>query len=97
MGPYNPAQPIPYIADLSITGVLRIGWDRSMTERDDYESINPSRVAVRDSTDIVKAEAQTSSEVDLASAVVLDSSGGFRNRRQLNYRHEGFYMNDTTY
>ena len=48
-------QPIPYIADLSITGVLTIGWDRKMTAREDFEEINPSRVGIRDASDVEKA------------------------------------------
>ena len=56
LGPFNQRQPIPYIADLSITGVLTIAWDRSMTPRDDFEEINPSRVAVRNQSDIELAE-----------------------------------------
>ena len=55
-GPYNPDQPIPYIADLSVTGVLTIGWDRGMTARVDFEKINPSRVAIRDENDVKEAQ-----------------------------------------
>ena len=46
LGPIEPSQPVPYIRDLTSTGVLVIGWDREMTQRDDFALINPSRVAV---------------------------------------------------
>lgn len=55
-GPFNERQPIPYIADLSITGVLTIGWDRSMTAREDFEKINPARVGIKNATDLELAE-----------------------------------------
>ena len=92
-GPYNPRQPIPYIADLSITGVLRIGWDRTMTERPDFETINPSRVAVN-ATDVIKTGKNLTEAVDLTDARVQNSSIG--SRRQLAYRHKGLYLNETT-
>ena len=49
LGEYNPDQPIPYIKDLSPTGILIIGWDRLMTEPEDYAAINPTQVGIRDS------------------------------------------------
>ena len=82
-GPFNPRQPVPYISDLSIDGVLVIGWDRSMTIRDDFEKINPSRVAISNSSDIALAEKEGD---DLSS----------HDRRKLIYRHEGLYKNQTT-
>ena len=47
LGPFNPHQPIPYILDLSVSGLLTIGWDRNMTARDDFEKINPARVGIK--------------------------------------------------
>ena len=49
LGEYNPDQPIPYIKDLSPTGVLMIGWDRLMAAPEDYTEINPTQVGIRDS------------------------------------------------
>jgi len=46
LGPFNEKQPIPYIRDLTSTGVLVIAWDRLMTQQNDFGVINPSRVAV---------------------------------------------------
>jgi len=46
LGPGNSKQPIPYIRDLTSTGVLVIAWDRLMTQQNDFGVINPSRVAV---------------------------------------------------
>ena len=74
LGPYNVRQPIPFIEDLSVNGVLSIGWDRGMTQRDDYDELNPSRVAT------VPENA---------------SSLNRERRRNLIYRHEGFYKNET--
>ena len=56
LGPSYPGQPIPYIADLTISGVLTIGWDRTMIPREDFEKINPARVGIRNITDIEVAE-----------------------------------------
>ena len=89
-GPFNPRQPVPFIADLSIDGVLVIGWDRSMTKRNDYEKIDPSRVAINNSSDIALAE---KADDDLKSLQDYASQG---DRRQLIYRHEGVYKNQTT-
>lgn len=53
-----------------------------MTERSDFEEINPARVAIKDKNDIEIAESQASSAFEQASATVLSSDGGFlRNRR----------------
>ena len=53
VGEFNERQPIPYIRDLTTTGVLSIGWDRPMSKPKKTERIRPSRVAVqnRNSTD----------------------------------------------
>ena len=82
-GPYNPRQPVPYISDLSIDGVLVIGWDRTMSIRDDFEKINPARVAINNPNDIALAEKESDDQ-------------SRRDRRQLIYRHEGLYRNQTT-
>lgn len=47
LGPFNPRQPIPYIVDISITGVVTIGWDRAMTVRTDAEQISKARVGIK--------------------------------------------------
>lgn len=54
--------------------MLSIGWDRDMTQRDDYDELNPSRVAT------VPENA---------------SSLNRERRRNLIYRHEGLYKNET--
>ena len=51
-----------------------------MTIRDDFEKINPSRVAISNSSDIALAEKESDDESSL-------------DRRQLIYRHEGLYKN----
>ena len=79
-GPFNPRQPVPYISDLSIDGVLVIGWDRSMQIIDDFQRINPARVAISNPSNIALAEKESD---DLSS----------HDRRQLIYRHEGLYRN----
>ena len=43
---FTPDQPIPYIRDLTTTGLLLIEWDRLMTLPDDPQSINKAKVAV---------------------------------------------------
>ena len=44
-------QPIPYIKDLTSTGLLCIEWDRPMIRPEDPQRINPARVAIsRDNT-----------------------------------------------
>ena len=44
-------QPIPYIKDLTSTGLLCIEWDRAMIRPEDPQRINPARVAIsRDNT-----------------------------------------------
>lgn len=58
-----------------------------MTKRNDYKKINPSRVAINDSSDIALAE---KADDDLKSPQD-DASHG--DRRQLVYRHEGIYKN----
>jgi hypothetical protein len=63
-----------------------------MTERPDFDAINPSRVAVN-ATDIIKAGNLTSAD-NITDAVVQNS--GARSRRQLYYRHQGWYQNETT-
>ena len=39
LGPYDPLQPIPYIVDLSRTGLMTIGWDRVMVPPGNYTVI----------------------------------------------------------
>ena len=46
LGPYNAEQPIPFVQEISADGILTIGWDRQMTERDDYDELYPARVGV---------------------------------------------------
>ena len=74
LGPYNVKQPIPFIEDITVDGLLSIGWDRAMKQRDDYEELFPSKVAVR--------LEETDSEFS-------------HRRRNLIYRHEGLYKNET--
>ena len=38
-------KPVPYIIDFSVTGVLRIGWDRPMTKGTDAEKLRSAKVA----------------------------------------------------
>ena len=64
-----------------------------MTERPDFETINPSRVAVN-ATDVIKTGKNLTEAVDLTDARVQNSSIG--SRRQLAYRHKGLYLNETT-
>ena len=45
--PFDANQPVPFIANLSVRGVLTIAWDRSMSSPADYKRIPSSRVAVR--------------------------------------------------
>ena len=47
LGPYNVKQPVPFIEDITVDGLLSIGWDRALKQRDDFEELNPSKVAVR--------------------------------------------------
>lgn len=69
-----------------------------MTERTDFELINPARVAIKDKSDIDKAESQKNSVLEEASATVLWGAdiGSNRRNRRLYYRHEGWYKNETT-
>ena len=47
--PFKATAPIPYIIDLSMTGVLRIGWDQKMQnwESTDFTAIQDTKVAVK--------------------------------------------------
>ena len=74
LGPYNVKQPIPFIEDITVDGLLSIGWDRAIKQRDDFEELSPSKVAVR----LEDADSESSSR-----------------RRNLIYRHEGWYKNQT--
>ena len=47
MGLYDPLQPIPYIVDLTRTGLMTIGWDRTMVPPGNYTVIPSAQVAVR--------------------------------------------------
>jgi len=37
--PYDPQKPIPYVAEISQTGVMTIGWDKSMMPPNNYTVI----------------------------------------------------------
>ena len=53
LGEFHPDQPVPYIADLTQTGVMTIGWDRQMTPPGNYTEIPIAQVAVRSWDDII--------------------------------------------
>lgn len=44
--PYSPEQPVPYIEELTETGLLTIGWDRFMEKPEDPSEIRPSKVGI---------------------------------------------------
>lgn len=44
---YDPVKPVPYIADMTPTGVMTIGWDRTMTPPMNFTVIPQVQVAVR--------------------------------------------------
>ena len=43
---FDAERPIPYIQELSISGLLTIGWDRNMMVPKNYSAIKTSRIAV---------------------------------------------------
>ena len=47
--PFKATAPIPYVNDLSMTGVLKIGWDQKMRnwELADYTAIQDTKVAIK--------------------------------------------------
>ena len=45
--PYSPEQPLPYIVELTSTGVMTFGWDRKMSQPSNITEILPSKVVAR--------------------------------------------------
>ena len=52
--PFDPLKPIPYIVDLSRTGVMTIGWDKTMVPPGNYTVIPEAQVAVRSWDDVIE-------------------------------------------
>ena len=52
--PYDPVQPVPYIAHLSQTGAMTIGWDRMMAPPSDYKVIPEAQIAVKSWDDVLE-------------------------------------------
>ena len=44
----DPDRPIPYIVDLSSTGVLKIGWNKEMVPPANVTEIPPTKIAVEE-------------------------------------------------
>ena len=44
----DPDRPIPYIVDLSVEGVLIVGWDRLMKPPANFTEIPPTKLAVEE-------------------------------------------------
>ena len=53
--PFDPEKPVPYIVDLSTTGVLTIGWDRTMVPPGNYTEIPTAQVAIRKWDEIIES------------------------------------------
>ena len=49
---YDPDRPIPFIVDLSVDGMLVIGWDRNMRLPDNIADIPPTKIAVEEGLDV---------------------------------------------
>ena len=45
---FDADRPIPYIVDLSVQGMLVIGWDRTMRLSKNFEEIPPTKIAVEE-------------------------------------------------
>lgn len=44
----DPERPIPYVADMTSTGMLVIGWDRKMNPPNNITVIPPTKIAHKD-------------------------------------------------
>ena len=49
---YDPERPIPYIVDLSVQGMLLIGWDRKMRLPDNFVEIPLTKIAVEEAFNV---------------------------------------------
>ena len=50
----DPDRPIPFIKDLSVEGVLIVGWDREMKTPANFTKIPPTKIAVKESLNVEK-------------------------------------------
>ena len=50
----DPDRPIPFIKDLSVEGVLIVGWDREMKTPANFTKIPPTKIAVEESLNVEK-------------------------------------------
>ena len=48
----DPDRPIPFIKDLSVEGVLIVGWDREMRTPENFTEIPTSKIAVEESLNV---------------------------------------------
>ena len=44
----DPERPVPYIVDLSSTGMLKIGWNKEMAPPQNFTEIPPTMIAVEE-------------------------------------------------